>query len=57
MDKINLDGKQLAQNKSVGNIKIWKKPILAQLDIKQTLIVDCGSGMHWDSEARDCRPD
>jgi len=42
------ESKRLPQSDSVNDIKVWKKPILTQLDIKQTLTVECASGLRFD---------
>ena len=39
MKNITPNDELLAQNESIENLKSWKKPILIQLDIKQTLTV------------------
>lgn len=46
MEKINPNSKQVDQSRSIGDLKVWKMPILTQLDIKQTLTGGCPSGQH-----------
>ena len=57
MEKYSNERNRLAKSDSIDEIKIWKKPLLTQLDIKQTLVVDCESGMHFDRNAGGCVPD
>jgi len=54
MKKNNNEDKRLSQSSSINEIKIWKKPTLTQLDIKQTMVVECPSGMHWSDNDGTC---
>ena len=54
MKKNNPDGKQLSRSKSNGDNQVWKKPVLIQLDIKQTLSVGSGCPPHQHEENGIC---
>ncbi len=55
MKKTNLDNRLPAENNPTTNIslKVWKTPVLIQLDIKQTLL---GSGECLRDEFGNCLP-
>ena len=56
MENINTADKYLSQSKLNDNIKVWKKPVLLQLTIKQTLEGESGCPTGYTFVDGVCKP-